>query len=169
MFNINTLDRLTRLCCSVFCYVSIFALGAMICVVMIDVIGDKIFNMPLIGSVDIVGLLGLVVVAFALGESKIRGYHISVEFVTSMLSLKHQHRLRVISASVSLILVSLLIWGSLKYAAVLQQVKEGTFTLGILMFPFIYMIVIGCLPLWLLFVLDLIDELKQRSDKEDGK
>ncbi|MGB9886042.1 MAG: TRAP transporter small permease [Moorellales bacterium] len=115
----------------------------MVCVTGIDIVGSKLFNRPLLGAVDITGLLDLIVVTLALAQAQVLERHVSVDIVVTRLRPRARSGLRVFSSLVSLVLCVLLIYVSIRYAHGLQVSREGSMTIQVPLYPFMYITAFG--------------------------
>ena len=146
-------------------WLSIAAMLLMMAITCIDVVGAKVFNWRLPGSIDIVMLAQLVAIAFAAGITLINGRHIQVEFFTNLLSERLQNIIDSIVWFTVLILFSIIIWqiGLLGYS--FQTSGEYSATIYIPYYPFAYGIAVSSVPVWLVLLLKFIQSLKKSMQK----
>jgi len=148
-----------------FNWIAAVSIGAMMVLTCADVLGRYFFRSPIPGTYEVTGLLGLVVISFAMAHTQsVRG-HVSLDFLV----LKLRQRLRAITLSigylVSLGLSVLITWRSAMYAASLWQVGEASPTEKIPYAPFAYLITIGFAALSLILLIDFLRTLAGEQRK----
>lgn len=138
------------------------ALTCMVLVTLVDVVGDKFFSWPVLGSTEIIGLLQVVAVASGLAYSKIDGRQIYVGFLFDALRGRKQAVLGVVCS-----LAALAFWLAglvmlCKYGVTLSKRGTSTFILGIPQYPFVFWTaVVAALPLSALITFDIIKSVWQ--------
>ncbi|MGV8078821.1 MAG: TRAP transporter small permease [Syntrophales bacterium] len=116
----------------------------------------RLVRHPIPGTYEIVGFLGTVVTAFALGQTSVDRGHIAVEFFTSRLSVRWQLYIDGLEAAVGTFLFGLLAWQSAVYARDLQASGEVSLTLAMPISPFAWGIAAGCALLCCILMVDFI-------------
>lgn len=149
----------------VFNWVAVAALGAMLAVTVVDIVGTKLFRRPVTGSVDIIGLLGLIVAAFALAQTEIFRQHVRIDVFTILLKERVRRVVGIVSSLFALLLAALLIWRSVDYGISMEASKLGSPTLKIPFFPFSYLLAVACIPLFLVLLFELFDFLRKAAKK----
>lgn len=81
--------------------------------VVINVVGRAFFGMPLLGTVEIVGLSGVFLIPLAMVVTEKKRAHIEVEMLTEKLSQRVQFVFGIGTRLLSLLTIALLIWGGL--------------------------------------------------------
>jgi len=138
---------------------------AMLSLTVADVITVKLFKLPIPGAIEIVALLGVVVIAFALAYTYALGGHIRVEFLVMRLPRRAQASISVFILMLGLALFAALAWRSYDFARVLQTTGEVSMTQGIPFYPFVQGIAL-CSPLvCLLLLLELLRSVKKAMEK----
>ncbi|MFO7460609.1 MAG: TRAP transporter small permease [Desulfatiglandales bacterium] len=142
--------------------ISSFSLLIMMLVVVVHVIGRNFFSSPLYGGVEIISLSGVILISFALGYTQLQKGHIVVEVLVSRLPGSLRTPFAIFARVVSLITVSLLVWGGIDYFwdAI---IKPGSYTLVLHLpsAPFRFVWVLGCAAMWGYFLYDLIQILRK--------
>jgi len=142
-------------------WVAGIALVLMLLVIVVDIIGAKLFKSPLPGGVDIVGLLGVIVIAFAIAQTQVVHGHIEVEFFVMRIPEKARNVITSIIYSLGMLLFVLLSWQSFDFGRKLQVSGEVSMTLGIPLYPFVYGIAFSCVVVFLVLLLQYLkDRLK---------
>jgi TRAP-type C4-dicarboxylate transport system permease small subunit len=121
-----------------------------------DVLGRSFFNKPITGTFELSEyMLAVVVLLGAAYTQQVKG-HVTVEFLTSRFSWKTQRICRVITLSLSLFIVTVVVWQGFNLAIEETGVTDQ---LRIPRAPFKMLVGIGGGLLWLQILLDLIDAL----------
>lgn len=100
------------------------------------------FGHPWKGTYEIVGFLGALVFAFALGYSQITNSHIKVDIMNSFYSSRTKRIIKGIGNFISIIFFGFLAWRIYLYAAFIIKTGEKSDTLMIIFYPFIYALAI---------------------------
>ncbi|HOI74320.1 MAG TPA: TRAP transporter small permease [Syntrophales bacterium] len=116
----------------------------------------RLARYPIPGTYEIVGFLGTVVTAFALGQTSIERGHIAVEFLTSRLPVRWQLYIDGLEAVAGALLFGILAWQSAVYARDLQASGEVSLTLAMPISPFAWGIAVGCALLCCVLIVDLV-------------
>lgn len=143
-----------------FNWVSIAALAVLLCVALIDIIGSKLFNRPVPGSIDIIGLLGGIITAFSVARTQNLGRHIQVDFVALLLPKKIQYIIGTVSSSLCFIFIIIVILTCFEYGISLQESNERSITLSIPFYPFVYAMIVAFIPLLLTFFKDILRHIR---------
>lgn len=135
--NIQHVPRYIALCCMAF----------MMLFITVNVV-FRLFNVPLIGSVEIVELLMIIVIMFGLAFSQERGAHISVQIIYDKLPKRIQKLLDLISfiLSVGVTMVIAIIYFNIGVNSIQTNIRT-TELLKIPLYPFEFLIALGFL-LW---------------------
>jgi TRAP-type C4-dicarboxylate transport system permease small subunit len=148
-----------------FNWVAAAGIVALMALTFTDVFLRYFFRSPVRGTYEVSGLIGLVIISFALGQTQIRKSHISVDFLTLLLPRKVRTVLASLVWLISLCLSLFISWRSGVYAFSLYQVGETTQTEKISLAPFEYIVAAGFGVLCLVFLVDLINSLSELFEK----
>ena len=132
---------------------------AMLSLTMVDVIGIKLFRWPVPGAPEMVGFLGVVVIAFAMTYTLFVRGHIQVEFFVMHMPKKGQLVSTALVSLLGLLLFALLSWQSFEYGHMLQTTGEVSMTQRIPFYPFVYAMAFCCIPVCLVLLLDFIQSV----------
>jgi TRAP-type C4-dicarboxylate transport system permease small subunit len=135
------------------------ALVLMLIVIAADIIGAKLFKWPIPGGIDIVGLLCVVVIAFAIAQTQVIHGHIEVEFFVMRLPEKARNVIAGIVYSLGMALFALLAWRSYTFGDSLRVKGEVSMTVGIPVYPFVYGIAFSCIVVFLVLLLQYLKEV----------
>jgi TRAP-type C4-dicarboxylate transport system permease small subunit len=140
-------------------WVAGIGLVLMLLVIVVDIIGAKLFKSPLPGTVDIVGLLSVVVIAFAIAQTQVVHGHIEVEFFVMRIPEKARNIIAGIIYSLGMLLFALLSWQSYDFGHKLQVSGEVSMTMGIPLYPFVYGIAFSCVVVFLVLLLQYLKDV----------
>ena len=146
-------------------WLGLAALLVMMTVTCIDVVGSKIFRLPLLGSIDMVQLSQIVAISFAAGMAQILGRHVQVEFVYNLLPRRAQAVIDSIWPLLSLGLFIVVIWRLWVLGNSFKTTGEYTATAYIPLYPFAYAIALACIPVCLVLLLDFLKSLTKREQQ----
>ena len=135
------------------------ALVLMLLIIVADIIGAKLFRWPVAGAVDIVGLLSVVVITFAIAQTQVVHGHIEVEFFVMRIPEKARNVIAGIIYSLGMLLFVLLSWQSYDFGHKLQVSGEVSMTLGIPLYPFVYGIAFSSIVVFLVLLLQYLKEV----------
>jgi len=122
-------------------------------------------GVPLKGAYELVGFMGAMVVAFALGYTQISHSHISVD----VLSIRYSKRTNQITKGISSLLCSMFFiivaWQVIVYATTIWKRGETSETLRIIYHPFVYLVAFNCLLLSLTLLIDFLKSILPEKGK----
>lgn len=133
----------------------------MVLITCVDVIGAKLFLLPVPGAVEIISLVQVTTIVFAVAATYRHSGHISVEmFVTSM-----RPRIRALfkafTAFLGLVLFTLLIVEGIQLGNEYHTAGEVTATVQIPFYPFAYIFALALFPIAIMLFVDFIAALKE--------
>ncbi len=128
-----------------------WSLVGMMLLTVADVI-LRLFRRPILGTYEIVGLLGAIVIAFAMPHTTLQRGHVSVGIVVSKLSLSAQSLISLITRILSIILFALIAWECLQYGIDLKAAGEVSMTLCLPFYPVLYGIALAAIVVCLVVV-----------------
>jgi len=140
-------------------WIGMAGLLLMMLVTIIDVIGAKLFNSPLLGAMDWVRVFQSVAIAFACAITLIIGRHVRVEFLVARLP----ERARAVTDSIVLLLCLalfiLIVWRLSVLGYFLQAGGEVSATAHIPRCLFAYGIALASIPVCLVFLREFLSSL----------
>jgi len=113
------------------------------------------FGIPVRGTFEIMGFLGVVIFAFPLGYSHKKKEHLYVSIIFDRFPAKVKKAAHVINNLVCIFFFSLVSWQLVKKALILKNVHEVSETLRIIYYPFILILSFGVAVLVLHFIHEL--------------
>jgi TRAP-type C4-dicarboxylate transport system permease small subunit len=147
-----------------FNYVACAAVVIMMLLTCADVI-LRLFGHPILGTYEMIGFSGAVVISFALAYTSLEKGHIAVELLVDHLPKRLQVFINGINSLIGAALFSLIAWQSFVYAGDLRESGEVSLTLQIPTYPFVYGISVGCGLLCLVLLADAIRSFGKATAK----
>lgn len=129
-------------------------LVGMMLLTCVDVVG-RFFSHPVFGSVELVGFMATMTVAFALPYTHQEKGHIGVELLVQTLSSKTQRLIDIVTGILSLGLFILVTWRMIVYGQTMQKSGEVSMNLELPEYIIIYMVAF-C---FFIFVLSLFRDI----------
>lgn len=120
---------------------------------------------PIPGVYDIVGLLGVIVISFALAYTSIEKGHIAVDFIVQKLSMKSQVAVEAVNTLLGTVLFACITWRSLVYAGSLKASGEVSLTIGLPIYLFVYAMGLGCALLCLVLLVQCVNSVNRLVEK----
>jgi TRAP-type C4-dicarboxylate transport system permease small subunit len=134
--------------------------------VVLNVGGRALFALPLLGTVEIVGMAGLLLVPFALVITERNRANIVVRMLVSRFSQRLQSLFVIFTFILSLVAVALLVWGGvLQIWDSMVRPDMVTPVLRVPKAPLISVLVVGCLILFGILLKHFIEELVRITKK----
>ena len=141
-------------------WVACASLMAMVALVLIDICGNKFFKLPLTGGIELVSLLSVVAISFAIAQTQIAHGHIEVEMLVRKLPRMPQKVIATVVHCFSILLLIILAWQSYTYGLALQSSGEVAMTLRIPYYPFVWGLGICSIVVALVLVMQMIKMLR---------
>jgi len=138
-------------------WVGLAAIVLMMLITTIDVLGTKLFLLPVFGSLDIMMLAQLVAMTFTAGATLIIGLHITVEFFVPLLPRRLQDVVDCIIYFLGLALFVLIVWRLFLYSHDMQIQGEVSSTARIPFYPFAYGATVACVPVCLIYLCSFLE------------
>jgi TRAP-type C4-dicarboxylate transport system permease small subunit len=127
-------------------WVGLAAFVFMMVLTTVDVVGAKLFLKPVNGALDLMMILQLLAMGFALSTSYIGNRHVQVEFFVPMMPRLVR---RIIACIIQLLLLLLFIvmtWQLFVYGHDLKLYDEVSATIRIPLYPFTYAAAVAFIP-----------------------
>ncbi|MDD3311539.1 TRAP transporter small permease [Pseudodesulfovibrio sp.] len=125
-----------------------------------DVFMRGAFNTPVFGSEEIVTILGIVVVGFALPYAHYQKSHIGVEILVRHFSRRTRRALGLLTTSATLFLVGIITWRMFLYGSTLAESGEVSMNLELPEYMVVYLLAFGFLVYTLCLAADIVKFLK---------
>ena len=137
-------------------FIAVFFMVVLTCV---DVIGAKLFRLPVFGSLDVMMLAQLIAVSFAASMALIQGRHVQVEFFVPLLPKRVQQIVDCVVQFICLGFFILVVWRLFTHGYHLQTGGEVTPTALIPMAPFSYASALAIVPLCLVLLQQFLQSI----------
>ncbi len=132
-----------------------------------DVFMRGAFNKPIFGCEELVGILGIVVVAFALPYAHYQKSHIGVEILVRRFSRKTRKMIGLVTNSATLILLSIITWRMFLYAKTQGESGEVSMNLELPEYLIIYVLAFGFFVYSLCLAADVTKFFTDKRGSED--
>ncbi len=137
------------------------ALVAMTAITCMDVM-LRAFGHPILGTYEIVGLLGALLNSLALPQTTRQRGHVSVEVVVSRFPSKIRKWVYALTYFLGMFLFSSIAYAGWKYGSELRLGHEVSMTLQIPIYPFVYAIAFSAVMVSLVLFNELLNTFKNR-------
>ena len=151
----DLLDRFSALLNKGLAFVAGFSLIAM----MLVTVGEMVFRMfgkPMAGTVETIGWLAAVTTAFALGYTQIHQGHVSIDLFTNRLNPRLRAVINILVYLASTALFAVVTWNIFRHAGVLKQSGSLSETMKVIVYPWVYLVSLGCAGLTLALLVDFV-------------
>jgi TRAP-type C4-dicarboxylate transport system permease small subunit len=145
-------------------FVGLACLVGMMLLTCVDVIGRK-FGHPVFGSVELVGFMATLAVAFALPYTHQVRAHIGVEVLVQMLSARAQAVLELCTHIVSLGLFAIVTWQMFLYADTIRKSGTVSMSLELPEYLVIYVVSACFLIFSLVIVRDIVANIQSLRER----
>lgn len=146
--------------------ISIAALLLIMFITLFDVIGAKLFLLPIFGALDIVMLAQIVAISFAAASTLIAGRHVHVELFLPYLPKSVRTMVIIFVHLMGLALCVLIAMNLFRYGYSLQEYGEVSPTAHIAMYPFAYGSGVAFIPLCIELLLRTVKVLFRLSSSQ---
>lgn len=133
-----------------------------------DVIGRYFFNNPITGTYELTSLALALMIFFSLGSGQISKDHIEIDFLTSKMPAKVQEVLSGAASLILFILMSLTTWQLIEFTKRTWQGNELSGDLGLPLYIFIALTVLGALSFTLTFLLEAFQSFLKAVNKNES-
>jgi TRAP-type C4-dicarboxylate transport system permease small subunit len=151
----HALNALIRRIAGIMYWVAGVALAAMMFLTVADVV-LRYFKMPIVGTYEIVSLLGAVVIGFAVPQTTLERGHVLMDFFTGRLPFGGQRMFHFLTRLLAILTFYIIGWNLYKLGNDLWQTGQVSLTLKIPEYPVAYGIAVCCLFECLVLLSDLI-------------
>jgi TRAP-type C4-dicarboxylate transport system permease small subunit len=158
---LDTLDKINRLISQLAELIGFAALFLMVVLTCVDVLGTKLFRLPVPGSLDIMALLQVVAISFAASMALIQDRHVEVEFFVMLLPRRLQGVVASLVKLLCLGLFALIAWRLFVHGSHLQAGNEETPTIRIPTAPFSYACAAAMVPVCLVYLQQFFTSLRK--------
>jgi TRAP-type C4-dicarboxylate transport system permease small subunit len=134
---------------------------AMLLLVCSDIVGVKLFKTPVPGAIEVVGFLGVIVIACGMAYTLAVKGHIAIDFFLNKLSTRTRAGFEAFISLFNCALFAVLSWQSWVFGMVLQRTGEVSMTERIPFYYIVYALALTCVPVCLVSIFNLGRSLKR--------
>lgn len=125
-------------------WIASVVLFLMMILTITDVVLRKTLSKSILGTVEVTEFLLVIVIFFTLAHTEILNGHVKVDLVMSRFGERAQSLVDMITQFICFILCVLITWSTLIYAEVMRVSGEVSQDLWVPIYPFIYVVAMGC-------------------------
>ena len=162
----NRMDRLIQKTAKVLSEIAGWLLFACMLIVTLNVILRKVFNSPLLGTYEWVGILTAVMISLGLAYCTVVGGHIAIDFVINKMKPGAQRIIAIICGAISCLVMAGVTVSLFLYANKLALSGEVSPTTKIPFFIFVYVIGVGFISFLAVLILDLVKSVRRKNSHE---
>ncbi|MDQ1334845.1 MAG: hypothetical protein QG552_1795 [Thermodesulfobacteriota bacterium] len=128
-----------------------------------DVVMRYVFSRPIIGTYDLVSLMGAVLVSFAMPYTMLKKGHVAVEILIQRLSKGTQLIIETFTHLIGISLFLVLVWQAILLSRDMKAAGEVTPTLLLPFYPIVYCMAICFFGLCLAILVNLLEIWTKRA------
>jgi TRAP-type C4-dicarboxylate transport system permease small subunit len=130
----------------------------------VNVVLRFFFSAPYRGAYELVGFMGAIVIAFALGYTQKRKDHIVVDILTEKFPKRVNRVLDGVNYFITTIFFALVSWQVFIWGMKISKSGEVSETLKIMFHPFIYSVSLGFAVFSLTLVIDFLENFRSKEE-----
>ena len=130
-------------------------------------VASRCFWRPIKGSFEVIGFLGAVTTAMALGYTQTRKNHVAIDILTNHYNAHWRRRAKTFSYLISALFFTLASWQTTVWGLNIWHSGEKSETLRISYYPFIFIVAIGLGLLAIILFLDFSKGLRQPENHRE--
>ena len=146
-------------------WMAAIAIVAVMIIVCVNVLARSLLGVPLKGTVDIVSLLGVLVIAGAIAYTQVLKGHIRITLFIDMLPDPVRTILTALVDLIGMIMFGIISWQTILFAMGTYEIGELSEVLKIPVTPFAFAVSAGCIAITLVLLVDLLNLLTGRAKK----
>jgi TRAP-type C4-dicarboxylate transport system permease small subunit len=142
-------------------WIGVAGIIIMVVVTCADVLGAKLFMAPVPGSTEIISLIQVAAIVFAVAATQRHKGHISVEMFVATLRPRARSLAKAFTSGLGALVFALLIYESVRLGNEYLEAGEVTATVQIPFYPFAYAFSVALFPVAVMLVVDCLTALKE--------
>lgn len=146
-------------------YAAAFVLFGMMLLTTFDVVGRYLFHAPILGVFEITEFMLVCVVFLSLAYTQYLKGHIEVDILVDRFSKRGRDIIGIVNYGLSFLLLLLITWKSLERGFEVLDNKECSGTLNIPVFPFVFVVALGCAAMCFELLRDLSRKIVELRKK----
>ena len=147
----------------------LFVAGGVALTTMVFLTGADVvlryFGKPIVGTYEIVGLLGALMVGFALPQTSRAKGHVLMDFIITRLPLGLQKLFYALTRILGMFVFALIAWNVWLLGDDYRRMGEGSLTLAIPLYPVAYVIAVCSFVVIIVLFLELLEGQEQDAEK----
>ena len=159
----GSLEKFNRLLNKILMIIGGVAVLALMALATINVCLRFFFNAPYRGTYEVVGFLGAIVIAFALGYTQKRKDHIVVDILTEKFPKRVNRILDGVNYFVTAIFFAVVSWQVFVWGIKISKSGEVSETLKIIFHPFVYSVALGFAVFSFTIAIDFLKNLEVKE------
>jgi len=160
----GTLEKIDDVLNKILMFVGSIAVLLLMSIATVNVCLRFFFNAPYRGAYELVGFLGAVVIAFALGYTQKRKDHIVVDILTEKFPKRVNRVLDGVNYLITTIFFSLVTWQVFIWGMKISRSGEVSETLKIVFHPFIFSVSLGFALFSFTLIIDFIKNFQSPEE-----
>lgn len=136
--------------------------GAALVAMMVATVADMVLRSlgrPLAGSYEVIGWLAAVCTALALGYTQHHRGHVAIDLFVVRLAARPRAFIQGLMTLLGTGLFAVVAWRVFTYAGTLREVGSLSETLRVIVYPWVYVVALGCAGLALALLADFWESL----------
>jgi TRAP-type C4-dicarboxylate transport system permease small subunit len=162
----TNLDRFVRRLANLTSTLGILVVLFNLALLLVDIIGSKVFNHPVPGSIELAGLTQAIIICSATALTQLSKQHIRVDLVTMHLPKRVQAGLNVFISLLLFVLFAWIIWQLVANGIEIQDKGQYTSDLHMPLQVFIYLTALMLVPACLVFLIEFWEALRGVLNKK---
>lgn len=145
--------------------------GLALIAMMLFTVADMVlraFGHPVAGSYEVIGWLSAAAMALALGYAQLHKGHVAIDLVVERLHPRTRAVVEAFTTLASLLLFAAVAWYVASYGVVLHRSGSLSETLKAIVYPWVYVVALGCGGLALALLADFFRALTRAFVKGEG-
>lgn len=135
---------------------------AVMFLVVVNILLRSFLNSPIQGIYEITGFITAVVIGFGLAWCAVQKSHIAIEFIVEKMPLKVQKAIHVVSGVLIMVFLMFISYRVFFHGFKVIASGEVSATARIPFYPFIFMVALGFLMLFLVELVNLVKGVEQK-------
>ncbi|MFC1863806.1 TRAP transporter small permease [Thermodesulfobacteriota bacterium] len=145
--------------------VGMIMMTVMMIFVTLDVTLRKLFDSPILGSIEITQLMLAICVSFGLAQCTIDKGHVIIDLVISRLKRRIKALLGIVTGLLAFGSCVLVTWQLFNYIFIIKEVNNVTNILKIPMWPFVALVTFGFVLFCLVLFVHFLEYILEGSEK----
>jgi TRAP-type transport system small permease protein len=146
--------------CSWFEWIGLAGMAIMALTALVDVLGTKLFGLPLPGSTEITAVVQIMAIAAGLAYSQIDGKQIRVDIILGFLPKWGKAVLDLFASLLGVVFFAIASWTSYVLGANLASSGTSTLLLGIPLAPFAFWLSLCCILMCVTILVELVNAIR---------